>query len=267
MSKLKILRINTSLLDISEDESKILKRLNASVIEVKGNEVSSENYDIDALMVISAKVGSDIIKNLQKCKIIARIGIGTDKIDIAEATKKKIIVTNVPDFCSNELADHTIALILACARKIVLLDKKFREGDYWSIGFSSEIKRLAGKNMGLIGFGKLARNVAERAIAFGLKISAYDPFIDLSVMKKQGVVKINSMDEILKNSDFLSLHLPLNNDTIHLLVKKEFEIMNPTAILINTARGAIIDEEALIEALTQKKILAAGLMYLKAGFI
>jgi len=254
----KVVRLNCKLLPMSPEEIETLAKVEADVIQVTGDEIRPEDFDIDALMVIAAKVPGDVINKLSKCRVIARLGIGTDKIDIDTATKNGIIVTNVPDFCDSELADHTMALMLGVARRLLELDKGFRETDS-SIRGRVNIQRLAGKKLGLIGFGRLAREVAKRSVAFGLEILFYDPFVSGEDIKSLGAKKIDSLEEIMRECDIISLHLPLNPDTKHLINENLLSKMKPSAILINTARGAVVDEDALEKALKEGWLSGAGI--------
>jgi D-3-phosphoglycerate dehydrogenase / 2-oxoglutarate reductase len=255
----KVVRLNTGYLPIIVKEKEVIKRVGGKIIEIKGNEFPSNSLNADAIMVISASIKSEIIDKLNNCKIIARIGIGTDNIDIGCATKNKIIVTNVPGFCKNELADHTIALLLSCARKIVLQDKKFRNGNYWSIRNSRDIKRIAGKKIGLIGFGELAQEVAKRAQVFGLDVLAYDPYKGSESFKSMIVTKVKILEDLLSKCDFISIHVPLTDETYHLIGEKELKCMKDDAIIINTSRGSIINEDELFKALSNNIIGGAGL--------
>lgn len=258
VKKYKVVRLNCKLMSMIPEEIEILSKAGADVIQIDGDKILPEDFDIDALMVISAKVPGDIINKLSRCKIIARLGIGVDKIDIKAATDNGIIVTNVPDFCSSELADHTMALMLGVARKLLQLDKGFRETDS-SIRGKVKIQRLTGKKLGLIGFGKLAREVAKRSKVFGLSIFAYDPYVSKEEINSLGAKKIDSLEEIMKECDIISLHLPLNPDTRHLINESLLRKMKPSAILINTARGAVVDEDALEKALKEGWISGAGI--------
>jgi D-3-phosphoglycerate dehydrogenase / 2-oxoglutarate reductase len=256
--KFKVVRLNCKNRPLMPKEEEILKKAGIDIISVSGDDITNENLDADAVMVEAAKLPADIIKELPKCRIIARIGIGVDKIDINAATDKGIIVTNVPDFCKSELADHTMALILALARRLLQLDKGFREKD-WGIRRMVNIQRLDGKTIGFIGFGRLAIAVAERATAFGLKILAYDPYVSEEAIKRLSGKKIDSLEKIFALSDIVTLHLPLAPETFHLIGGDLLKKMKPTAILINTARGAIVDEAALVKALQEGWIAGAGL--------
>jgi len=256
--KYKVVRLNCKTRPIMEKEEYHLINAGFDLVRVLGDEIKEEDLDADAIMVESAKLPGDVIKKLSGCKIISRIGIGVDKLDIKAATDKSIIVTNVPNFCKSELADHTMALILGLARRLLQLDKGFREKD-WSIRQRVDIRRVEGKKIGFVGFGRLAVEVAIRAKAFGLSIFAYDPYVSEEIIKNHDAVKVNSLEEIFSQCDIVTLHLPLTPDTYHLIDENLLKKMKPTAILINTARGAIVDEPALVKALETGWIAGAGI--------
>jgi D-3-phosphoglycerate dehydrogenase len=256
--KFKVVRLNCKNRPPMPKEEEILEKAGMDLIRISGDDIANENLDADAVMVEAAKLPVEVINKLSQCRIISRIGIGVDKIDLSAATNKGIVVTNVPDFCKSELADHTMALILALARRLLQLDRGFRE-DNWGIRRKVNIQRLDGKIIGFIGFGRLAVAVAERAKAFGLKIYAYDPYVSEETVNSHSGKKINSLEEIFSQSDIVTLHLPLTPDTFHLIGENLFKKMKPTAIFINTARGAVVDEPALVKALEENWIAGAGL--------
>lgn len=212
---------------------------------------------IDGLLVVAAKVNSDSIDRLQNCRIIVRYGSGTDNVDVKHASERGILVANVPDFCLSEVADHTMALLLACARKLRLMDRCARDGR-WRARAEEKVRRIAGKVLGLVGLGNIAQQVARRAQSFDLTVIAFDPFIDRGRAEELGV-KLVELEELLEKSDFVSLHVPLNSETHHMIGEAELGRMKPQAILVNTGRGGLVDEVALVAALQQHRIGAAGI--------
>lgn len=255
-----VVRLNAYTYPTIPYEENNLKKIGAEMICIEGSnmeEIINTAKYCDAIIVVSAKIRSEIINQLKKCRIIARQGTGVDNIDINAATKKGIVVTNVPDFSSNEMAEHTMALILGVARKIVIMDRNTRNCK-WTSRVSAHLQRINGQSLGLVGFGSSARSVALRAIPFGLKVYAYDPHIDEEVIKEYKV-KPATFEFILKECDFISLHLPLNSKTFHLIGEHELRLMKKSAILINTSRGAIIDEDKLVKALEEGWIKGAGI--------
>lgn len=213
--------------------------------------------DADALLVTYAKVTAEMIGQMTRCRIIARFGIGVDNVDIAAATNASIVVTRVPDYCIDEVSDHTMALLLALARKIPFANSRAHAGR-WEMPAVVPIHRLQGSVLGLVGFGRIPQLVAPKAKAFGLKVIGYDPFVSEETMKRAGVEKVDFC-ELVKVSDHISIHTPLVPETNHLFNADVFRRMKPTAHLINTARGAIVDEEALARALDQGHLAGAAL--------
>lgn len=241
-------------------ERKELKKVDANLLifQYKSeDDIIRIAKDADALIVQYANINKRIIKSLRKCKVIARYGIGVNNIDITAATEHKIFIVNVPGYCFGEVSDHTIALALTCIRKVVILNNSVKKGN-WNFKISEPIFRLKNMKLGLVGFGNIARMVSHKAQAFGLSILAYDPYISSSVMTQNNVKKVN-LEDLLAESDIISLHLPLTKDTKYIFSEKEFKLMKNTAFIINTSRGSLIKEEDLYKALNKKWIAGAGL--------
>ena len=213
--------------------------------------------DCDALLnTYAGPITAEVMARMPNCKIIARYGIGVDTIDLAAATAAGIIVTNNPTYCLEEVAEHTLALLLACARKIALYDRLVRAGR-WEVPPGKPIFRLAGSTLGLVGFGNIARRVAKRAAAFGMRILFFDPFIEQA---DDGVpVEKRELEDLLAEADFISLHAPLLPQTRKLIDEKALNAMKPSAFLVNCARGAIVDTEALVRALYRNAIAGCAL--------
>jgi len=195
-----------------------------------------------------------VIESLKRCKVIARYGVGVDNIDIKAATEHKIIVANVPDYCIDEVSTHTMALILACARGITLLNSKIKE-KRWDFTLAKPLFRTQGKTLGLFGLGRIGRMVAQKASGFGFKIIAYDPYIS-SIDDR---IELVGFSKLLSDSDFVSIHVPLTAETRHSFGENELKKMKKTAYLINTARGPIVDEKALYKALKNRWVAGAAL--------
>ncbi len=213
--------------------------------------------DADALLVTYAKITAEMIRQMKRCRIISRFGIGVDNVDIAAATFAGIVVTKVPDYCIDEVSDHAMALLLTLVRKIPYANSLVHAGR-WEMPAVAPIHRLRGTVLGLVGFGKIPQLVAPKARAFGIKVIAFDPYIPLDVMTRAGVEKVE-FDELLKRSDYVSIHSPLLPETRHLFNAEAFRKMKPTAYLVNTARGPIVDEAALAHALDAQQIAGAAL--------
>ena len=213
--------------------------------------------DADALLVTYAKITGDMIRQLTKCRIISRMGIGVDNIDIAEATKARIVVTKVPDYCIDEVSDHAMALLLAVVRKIPFINAQVHGGT-WKMPAVVPIHRLRGSVLGLMGFGRIPQLVAPKAKAFGIKVIAYDPYVPKEVFAGAGVDSVD-FPTLLKTSDYVSIHSPLVPETKGLFNADAFRQMKRSAYLVNTARGPIVDEAALAAALDAGDISGAAL--------
>lgn len=211
------------------------------------DELISNCYDADALLVQYANISRNVIANLEHCKAIVRYGVGVDSIDIQAATEKGIYVANVPDYGLEDVADHSITLLLAAARKIVYLHQDVLRGG-WDYAISKPLYRLRGKTLGLMAFGDIAKMVALKAQAFGINVQAFDPYIDETIAAEYGV-KLVDFEVLIKTSDFLSIHAPVTPETFKLFNIDIFKQMKANCILVNTARGALINEEDLVEAL------------------
>jgi D-3-phosphoglycerate dehydrogenase len=203
--------------------------------------------DADAVLVTYAKLTGGLLRQLKKCKAIGRFGLGVDNIDLPAAKECGIAVNYVPDYCLREVSDHAMALLLALARKVTLANKLVQSGR-WEVPPIVPLRRLEGQVLGLVGFGNIPRALAPKAKAFGLKVIAFDPYIVKEAADAAGVESV-SFDDLLARSDFISVHAPLQPATRGLINAKALAKMKKGAFLINTARGPLVDEAALIAAL------------------
>ena len=221
--------------------------------------IISHTREADGIMVGMARIDKRVIGSLEQCKIIVRMGVGFDNVDIAAATSRGIVVSNTPDFCTEEVSDHTMALLLMIARRIIQGQKGVREGKWGptAIEFTSFF-RIRGQTLGLFGFGRISRLVAEKARGFKLNCIAFDPYVKKEEMFQYGVEKVE-MKELLRRSDYISLHSPLTKETENAFGFEEFRAMKKTGWVINTSRGSVIREDDLITALDQKLIAGAAL--------
>lgn len=251
------LRLNCDTFPSTEDERQRYEEAKVVVTSVEQISDDTPLAEYDALLVVSAKVRSDVIARLESCQVIGRYGTGTDNIDVEEATRRGIVVTNVKDFCLSEMADHTMALILALTRRLFDMDESMRTGQ-WHARVRVPVYRLAGKTLGFIGFGRTARAVAHRAHSFDLRMVAYKPGLDPAIAERFHV-KITDLDTLLSTSDFVSLHVPLTPQTRKMIGERELRLMKPDACFINTARGGIVEETALVQALAEGRIAGAGI--------
>jgi len=243
-------------------EAAQLAKVNAELVEAACNnedEIIKAARDADALLVIFAKMTRRVLESLPKLQAIVRYGIGYDTIDVDAATDNSVIVVNIPDFCLGEVSTHAIALILACGMKLCPMSNDMKQGRWTEAQVSrANVGAPYEQALGLVGCGKIGRMTARKAQPFGFRILGYDPYVDKSLAAESGITLV-SLPELLKESDFVSLHCFLNKETYHIIGEKEFGQMKPTAYLINTARGSVVDEAALIKALQEKQIAGAGL--------
>ncbi len=225
--------------------------------EAKPEAIMKIAADADAVLVTYAKITAEMIAKMPKVRIISRFGIGVDNVDIPAATAAGIVVTKVPDYCIDEVSDHTMALLLAVVRKIPFINAKVHAGE-WKMPDVVPIGRLRGSTLGLMGFGRIPQLVVPKAQSFGIKVVAYDPFVPKDVFQKLGVEQVD-FEQLLKVSDYVSIHSPLVPETKGLFNADAFKKMKKTAYVVNTARGPIIDEAALAAALDAKEIAGAAL--------
>jgi D-3-phosphoglycerate dehydrogenase len=211
----------------------------------------------DALLVTYAKITADMIRQMTRCRIISRFGIGVDNVDLDAATAAGIVVTKVPDYCIDEVSDHAVALLLALARKIPSSNAQVHAGR-WEMKAVVPIHRLRGRILGLVGFGRIPRLVAPKAKAFGLRVIVHDPLVQADVFARDRVDQVD-FDELLAESDYVSIHAPLLPETRNLFSTEALGKMKPGAYLINTARGPIVDEQALARALDAGQLAGAAL--------
>lgn len=238
-------------------EQEILAPLGVELLEPAG--VSEDLLEMaasqaDAIICNWARVTPRVIQAASRCRIICRSGIGLDNIAIPAASARGIPVTNVPDYCVSEVADHTLGLLLAAARRVAFFHLRTKQGEY-RLGAAPPPDRLAGKTLGLVGLGRIGSAVASRARAFGMKIlgctlSGSDPGVGCPIVP---------LTQLLQESEFVSLHLPANAANRHLMGKPQFEQMRPTAWLINTSRGSLVDEDALWQALQGNRLAGVAL--------
>jgi D-3-phosphoglycerate dehydrogenase / 2-oxoglutarate reductase len=219
--------------------------------------IASAIRDADGILVTYAKISADMIRQMTRCRVISRFGIGVDNVDLAAATEAGIVVTRVPDYCLEEVADHTLALLLALARKVTAANTHAHAGT-WGLSGLVPMHRLRGRTLGLVGFGQIPQMVAPRAKAFGLRVITCDPYVEQATLNGAGVHGVD-LNELIASSDFISIHTPLTPETRGMFAAKAFQQMKSGAFLINTARGSIVDEGALAEALDRGDIAGAAL--------
>jgi D-3-phosphoglycerate dehydrogenase len=217
--------------------------------------------DADIVALIGTKLPASVIEAMSRCRAIARMGAGTDKIDVACATELGIVVANTPFFCVEEQADHAMAMLLSLARKLAVAQRAMAEGDLARARSAvAGNQRVSTCTLGLVGFGRSAGQMARRARGFGMRVLATRNNKRAPTDEADALgVTMTDLDTILRESDYVSLHLPLNAATHHMIDGAALEKMKPTACLINTSRGALVDEPALIDALRRGRLAGAGI--------
>lgn len=243
------------------EETAVLKAIGAKIVTVKSQAVADligTCQAADGIIVNLAPINADVIGALTRCRIISRYGVGYDNVDVSAATAKQIWVANVPDYCGEDVSDQAMALLMSCIRKVTWRDRQVRAG-IWDIQSAGPEWRIQGKTFVFFGFGQIARILHRKLGGFQLKrVLVYDPFLDEAAIRALGAEKTD-WDTALREGDFFSIHMPLNDKTRGMFNEAAFSKMKPTAIVINTSRGPIIDERALYRALVEHQINSAGL--------
>jgi D-3-phosphoglycerate dehydrogenase len=243
-----------------EIERQILARVDADLLVADGDdpdELTLLAPQADAILTNWRRIPPEALDAAPRCLVVSRFGIGVDNIPVERATELGILVTNVPSFCIDEVSDHTMALLLACARRVAWLADSVRRG-VWSLEAAQGMRRLRGQTLGIVGFGAIARALAPKAAGLGLEVLAYAPRLDAASLPV-GVTRAATLDELLTASDFVTLHAPATSETQGLIGERELRQMKPTAYLVNTSRGALVDEPALAHALAEGWIAGAAL--------
>lgn len=243
-----------------EPEKKILAGVGAALVVASTGaeeELARLAVDVDGILTCWKPVTEKVIRNAALCKAIGRYGIGLDNINIACATELGIVVTNVPSYCVEEVSDHALALILSLARKVTLFDHAVKDGRY-DLRLGMPIRRLRDSTLGIVGFGKIGQALCRKALGFGFRVIVYSRQLAPPLLQGYEAEPV-SFPELLRRSDFVSLHVPLTAETNLLFHDAVFEQMKHTAFLINTSRGGLIDEQALLSALDRGLIAGAAL--------
>ncbi|MDQ0468935.1 C-terminal binding protein [Labrys wisconsinensis] len=241
-------------------ERAILEPIGAEVVALQArreDDLLADAADCDAIMNQYARVGARTIAAMTRCRVIARYGIGVDIVDVDAATARNIQVTNVRDYCTEEVADHAVALWMALARKLFQYDRATHEG-IWRWQSGAPVHRLRGQTMGIVSFGKIGQAIGARARAFGVERIVYDPYLPDAAIAEHGAVKVGK-DELLARADVIMMQVPMTAETRHFLGSREFGLMKPGVIIVNTGRGPTIDNAALHAALLEGRVAGAGL--------
>lgn len=264
LSQAKIVRLTAPIFQPSEKELAAFsaRGLNVTVVDAEApEEMIALVMDADIVTVIGTKIPTAVVEAMSKCRMIARMGTGTDKIDVARATELGILVSNTPYFCVEEQADHTMAMLLSLARKLTVAENAMAEGNVMRARRAvSSNQRMSTTTLGLVGFGRSAVHTARRARGFGMRVLATRANKNAPTTEADALgVIMTDLDTVLRESDYVSLHVPLNDKTYHMIDSAALQEMKPTACLINTSRGALVDEPALYAALRQGRLAGAGI--------
>jgi len=259
---------------VMSDEKTVDPRTQREILEAAGAriEVLDERTEAavadavrgaDGLVVDSrTPVTAQVLGASETLRVVGRAGIGVDNVDLAAAAERDVTVVHVPDYCLDEVSTHALSLLLACVRNVPLQDRRTGEGT-WDWREGRPLHRMRGRTLGLAGFGGIARRLASKLRAFGLEVVAYDPYVKATVMADYGVEEVG-FEALLDRLDYLSIHVPLYGETREMFSTDEFERMADHAVLVNTARGPVVDEAALLDALETGEIARAGLDVLES---
>lgn len=245
-------------------EKEVFGRIGAELVAAGASseeELVEAVADADAILVVFAPVSQRVIEAASRCKVIARYGVGVDNVDVEAATERGIPVVYVPDYCVEEVSNHALMLLLTCARKFLSFHRAVMLGSTSYLALQpimSGVRSVYGETLGLLGFGKIARSLARKAKALDLQVIAHDPYVDPAVFDQLGVESVE-WDEVFRQSDYVSCHLPVTEQTRHAIGGRQFAMMKPTAFFINTSRGAVVQEEALVQILRSGRIAGAAL--------
>ncbi len=253
---------HTGRTDMPPVEQEILAAVGAEIRliapEKPAAELAALMPDADAVLVIYAPITAEVLDGMPNCKVVVRYGVGVDTLDLDAATERGVICAHVPDVNRREVANHALMLMLAVTRKLIVQDRAIRDGG-WTIGALAPTPELYEQTLGLVACGPIARLLAERARALSMRVIGYDPYADPARAVAAGIELLPSLEEVLSRSDVVSVHAPHTPETEHMIDAAALARMKPSAHLLNTARGPVIDEAALIAALQSGTIAGAGL--------
>ena len=261
MSELLVLKTDPGEIETSEADRALLREVGALLRErpcATEQELIDHGRTAAAILTLDEPLSARVIEQLERCRVISRFGIGVDRVDVAAATAAGIVVTNVPDYCLDEASDHALALLLAVERRILALDAAVRAGVWDTAAVAGRVRRLRGRRLGVVGFGRLGRRFAAKAAALGLEVVVHDPFVTDAVILGAGARPL-PLSDLLASSDVVSLHVPLTPQTRLLLDRGRLLSMREGAVLLNTSRGGVVDEGALVEVLRAGPLGGAGL--------
>ena len=259
-----VVRLNSELFPVGGLEADLYERFGLRPREVEANTpetIIPHVAECDALFAVSVALPREVIDSLRNCRLISRLGTGTDKIDVARATERGIVVSNVPEFGVEDMADHTMAMVLSLQRRLPWMHRRMLRGEFFAARSETLTIRRPGECvLGLVGFGASARAVAARALPFGFRLLATRRNMQAPTDEADRLqVRMVDLPTLLRESDYVSLHLPLDAGSYHLLNEAAIALMKPGAFLVNTSRGAIVDERALAAALREGRLAGAGI--------
>jgi len=260
MARFKVVITDSDYGDDAAIERAILEPIGARVVLLQAKsepDLFAEAADCDAIVNQYARVGAATIRVMRRCRQIARFGIGVDIVDVEAATAAGILVTNVRDYCTEEVADHAIALWLSLARKLTTYDRATHRG-VWRWQSGAPVHRIRGRTMGIVSFGKIGRAIGARALAFGVELLVYDPYVPAEAIAGLGGGKVDK-DELLSRADYIMMQVPMTPETRHFLGAREFGLVKPGVFLVNTGRGPTVDNRALYDALVSGRVAGAAL--------
>jgi len=248
--------------DNLDTERSILEECDAELVVLQCKSVDEViPFAIDADAILNTYLGGldeHFFSTLKKCKVVVRYGIGVDTIDVKAATRYGIMVANVPDYCIEEVSDHAVACALDLIRKLTLSDRRIRQGD-WGLGYLKPLHRLRGLTAGIVGMGRIGRLSAHKLNSFGVNLIFHDPFVEISIASDGFHARKVTLEELVAESDIILIHVPATPETYHLFNKKLFSLMKREPIIINCARGTLVDTDALVDALAKGQISGAAL--------
>jgi D-3-phosphoglycerate dehydrogenase len=260
MARFKVVISDSDYGDDAAVERAILEPIGARVVLLQAKsepDLFAEAVDCDAIVNQYARVGAATIGVMRRCRQIARFGIGVDIVDVEAATAAGILVTNVRDYCTEEVADHAIALWLALARKLNAYDRATHRG-VWRWQSGAPVHRIRGRTMGIVSFGKIGRAIGARALAFGIELVVHDPYVPVETITALGGRKVDK-DELLTRADYIMMQVPMTPETRHFLGAREFGLVKPGVLLVNTGRGPTVDNRALYDAILSGRVAGAAL--------
>lgn len=245
------------------DDAEVIQKAGIELMDIAAaneDEIIAKANQADIIFTVRAAFTRRVFENLPKLQAVIRCGIGYDNIDVDAATDNHVLVVNIPDFCFEEVSNHAIVLLMACAKKLVRMNHLFRAAG-WKPSrqiMEEPMGSIWGQTIGIVGCGNIGRMTARKAQCFGLNVIGHDPYVDRNLARESGIA-LKSLPEVMEESDYVSLHPCLNQETFHLIGERELHMMKPSAYLINTSRGPVVDETVLIRVLLDKRIAGAGI--------